>query len=96
MLPFLLRYVSKFVRKIDRMATGENLKFTNLYVKNLAEDMTEDALHEMFSKFGKVCNVVIMKDGKGNSRGFGFVNFESPEEARKAVDVLNGAQMGNY
>ncbi|XP_031267715.1 polyadenylate-binding protein 6-like [Pistacia vera] len=88
-------YVSKFVKKIDRIATGENLKFTNLYVKNLAEDMTEDALHEMFSKFGKVCNVVIMKDGKGNSRGFGFVNFESAEEARKAVDVLNGALMGS-
>ena len=42
------------------------------------------------------CDVVIMKDVKGKSKGFGFVKFKSLEEARKAVEVLNGAQLGKY
>lgn len=93
---FFLRYVAKFVRKSDRTATSESLNFTNVYVKNLVEDVTEDFLHEIFSKFGKVSNVVIMKDENGKSRGFGFVNFQLPEEARKAIDVMNGEQLGKF
>ncbi|KAL5755896.1 hypothetical protein ACOSQ2_020642 [Xanthoceras sorbifolium] len=88
-------HVSKFLKKNDRTAACEDLKFTNLYVKNLVKDVTEGFLREMFSKFGEVCDVVIMKDVKGRSRGFGFVKFKSPEDARKAIEVLNGAQLGS-
>ncbi|KAI9160592.1 hypothetical protein LWI28_009775 [Acer negundo] len=88
-------HVSKFLKKNDRTAAGEDLKFTDVYVKNLVKDVTEDFLREMFSKFGEVCDAVIMKDVKGKSKGFGFVKFKSPEEARKAVEVLNGAQLGS-
>ncbi|KAK8608412.1 hypothetical protein V6N13_023836 [Hibiscus sabdariffa] len=87
-------YVSKFVRKSER-TTAEEEKFTNLYVKNLLDDITEDRLKEMFSGYGKICSVVIMKDDKGVSRGFGFVNFQSPDDAKKALEAMNGVQFGS-
>ncbi|XVF25070.1 hypothetical protein REPUB_Repub13aG0182000 [Reevesia pubescens] len=88
-------YVSKFVKKIERTAAAEEEKFTNLYVKNLVDGMTEDILKEMFSRYGKVCSVVIMKDGKGSSRGFGFVNFQFPDDAKKALEAMNGVHLGS-
>ncbi|MBA0599265.1 hypothetical protein Gorai_005495 [Gossypium raimondii] len=88
-------YVAKFVRKSERTTSSEEEKFTNLYVKNLFDDMTEDLLKEMFSRYGKVCSVVIMKDGNGMSRGFGFVNFQSPDDAKKALEAMNGLQLGS-
>ncbi|KAL6335720.1 hypothetical protein AAG906_039483 [Vitis piasezkii] len=88
-------YVSKFVKKCERKEASEETKFTNVYVKNLGEDLTEDIIRDKFSEFGKVGTVVIMKDGNGKSRGFGFVNFESPDEAKKAVEALNGAMLGS-
>ncbi|EOY26974.1 Poly(A) binding protein 6, putative isoform 3 [Theobroma cacao] len=88
-------YVSKFVKKSERTAAAEEEKFTNLYVKNLVDGMTEDLLEEMFSRYGKVCSVVVMKDGKGSSRGFGFVNFQSPDDAKKALEAMNGVQLGS-
>ncbi|OWM77099.1 polyadenylate-binding protein 6-like isoform X2 [Punica granatum] len=88
-------YVCKFVRKSERMETYQKPTFTNLYVKNLGEDMTEDCLQDKFSEFGKVSNVVIMKNGEGKSKEFGFVNFETPEAAMKAMEALNGSLLGS-
>ncbi|KAK6911983.1 RNA recognition motif domain [Dillenia turbinata] len=88
-------YVSKFMKKSERKPAAEEPKFTNVYVKNLDEDLTEDLLREKFSKFGKTCSVVIMKNSDGKSRGFGFVNFESSEDAQKAVQAMNGALLGS-
>ncbi|KAI6690105.1 hypothetical protein NL676_026933 [Syzygium grande] len=88
-------YVSKFVKKSERTSFSEEPEFTNLYVKNLEEDVTMDHLRDKFSEYGKVSNVVIMKDIDGKSRGFGFVNFESPQAAKKAVEALNGSIMGS-
>lgn len=93
---FLFRYVSKFVKKSERMAAQEELNFTNLYVKNLSEDTTEELLRDQFSKFGKVSSVAIMKDNQGKSRGFGFVNFESSDDAKNAIGALNGAFIGKH
>lgn len=78
-----------------RTNASELMAFTNLYVKNLAKDVTEDSLREMFSKFGEVCDVVIKKDVTGKSKGFGFVKFKSPADAKKAVEDLNGTPQGN-
>ncbi|GMI93763.1 poly(A) binding protein 6 [Hibiscus trionum] len=88
-------YVSKFVRRSKRTTADEEDKFTNLYVKNLLGDMTEDRLKEMFSRYGKIFSAVIMKDDKGISRGFGFVNFLSPDDAKAALEAMNGVQIGS-
>ncbi|XP_068303087.1 polyadenylate-binding protein 6-like [Pyrus communis] len=88
-------YVSKFVKKSDRIPAQDESKFTNLFVKNLAEHVTEDLLRELFSQYGSVYSLAIMKDEKGKSKGFGFANFESPEEAKKAVEGMNGALLGS-
>lgn len=92
---FIGRYVSKFVKKSERTAaSAEEEKFTNLYVKNLVDGITEELLEERFSRYGKIISVVIMKDDKGSSKGFGFVNFQSPDDAKKALEAMNGAQLG--
>ncbi|KAK1285339.1 Polyadenylate-binding protein 5 [Acorus calamus] len=77
-------YVSKFVKK----------SFTNLYVKNFPPETTNDGLQNMFSDFGKVQSAFVMTDSEGNSRGFGFVNFQSSEDAKKAIERMNGMQIG--
>nr|GMD14721.1 polyadenylate-binding protein 6-like [Ipomoea batatas] len=80
-----------FKKKEERvMDAFKEQNFTNLYVKNFGYNMTKDLLREKFLRYGKVNNVVIMRDEEGNSRGFAFVNFDSDEEARKAVETLNG------
>lgn len=90
----LSRYVTKFVKKSERQAACEEPSFTNVYVNNLDNELTDDLLKEKFSTFGTVKNAAIMKDDHGQSRGFGFVCFESPEDAKKAVETMNGAQIG--
>lgn len=88
------RYAGKFVRKTDRVLPNPDAKYTNLYIKNLDPDVTEEALREKFFEFGKIASLVISKDENGMSRGFGFVNFESPEDAKRALEALNGLQLG--
>ena len=67
----------------------------NLYVKNLSDDIDDERLRAEFTPFGTITSCVIMRDDKGNSRGFGFVCFTQPEEATKAVTELNGRMVGN-
>ncbi|KAF5823704.1 hypothetical protein HanRHA438_Chr01g0042031 [Helianthus annuus] len=88
-------YVGKFMKKSDRVLPGLDIKFTNLYIKNLESDMTEEVLEKSFAKFGKIVSLVIAKDENRISRGFGFVNFESPDDARKAVEDMNGFSLGS-
>ncbi|CAN9515491.1 unnamed protein product [Ophioblennius macclurei] len=69
------------------------MKFTNIYIKNFGEDYTDDKLKELFSEFGKTLSVRVMKDEKGSSRGFGFVNYAHHEDAQRAVDEMNGREI---
>ncbi|CAO3624780.1 unnamed protein product [Mucor hiemalis] len=67
-------------------------RFTNLYVKNIATDVTEDELRDLFGAFGRVSSLLIQRDEYNNSKGFGFVNFELPEDAERAVDQLHDSE----
>jgi polyadenylate-binding protein len=64
-------------------------RFTNIYVKNIALDVAEDELRRLFGTFGRVSSLLIQRDEYNNSKGFGFVNFEVPEDAEKAVNKLH-------
>ena len=84
------------MKKSERTLPGAELKFTNLYVKNIDPDVTEETLTQKFSEFGNITNLIIMKDEDNQPKGFGFINFETPDEAKQAVEAMNGAVLGNY
>ena len=66
----------------------------NIYVGNLAHEATEDGLRQAFEEFGQVESVNIIKDKfSGESRGFGFVEMPSKDEARKAIEEMNGKDL---
>uniref|UniRef100_A0A3Q3F0V2 Polyadenylate-binding protein n=1 Tax=Labrus bergylta TaxID=56723 RepID=A0A3Q3F0V2_9LABR len=69
------------------------MKFTNVYIKNFGEDYSDEKLKEVFSSFGRTLSVRVMRDERGRSRGFGFVNYANHEDAQKAVDEMNGKEI---
>lgn len=61
-----------------------------LYVGNLEYTVTGDQLREHFAQAGTITDaVVITHRDTGRSRGFGFVEFEKDEDAKKAIDMFN-------
>jgi RNA recognition motif-containing protein len=65
-----------------------------LYVGNLASEVTEQDLTHNFSSVGKVVSAVIIKDRYSNqSKGFGFVEMETEELARQAIERFNGGEL---
>lgn len=61
-----------------------------LFIGNLPWSIDSEQLNEIFSKFGKIVEaVVITERHSGRSKGFGFVEYETEEAAQKAVDELN-------
>ncbi|XP_019492451.1 PREDICTED: polyadenylate-binding protein 1-like [Hipposideros armiger] len=89
-------FVGHFKSRQEREAElgARAMDFTNIYVKNLQADVDEQGLRGLFSQFGKMLSVKVMRDDSGNSRGFGFINFETHEEAQKAVMDMNGKEVG--
>jgi len=85
-------FVGPFQKKQERGADGQ-VKFTNIFVKNLPTDMSEDALKELFNTYGPTTSIAIMKGEDGVSKGFGFVSFETPEAAAAAVAGHNGTEV---
>lgn len=62
-----------------------------LYVGGLPYSTTDDSLKEAFSQAGTVESAIIISDKMtGRSKGFGFVEMSSDEEAQKAIDMFNG------
>jgi len=69
---------------------GEKMK-KKLYVGNLPYKVTEDDLKDLFKEFETVTEINLITDqATGRSRGFGFVEFSSGEDADKAIESLNG------
>ena len=67
----------------------------NIYVGNLPYSTTPDELREVFAAFGEVAAARIVNDREtGRAKGFGFVEMPNDEEARKAIEALNGNDIG--
>ncbi len=66
-----------------------------LYVGNLTYEVTDSALEQMFAAHGTVQSAqVVMDRDTGRSKGFGFVEMSSDQEAQAAITALNGQQVG--
>lgn len=67
-----------------------------LYVGNLPYQLTVDELKDFFAGAGNITDVAIITDrGTGRSKGFGFVEFATDEDAARAQSMYNGAQLKN-
>uniref|UniRef100_A0A8C1HU94 Poly A binding protein, cytoplasmic 1 b n=1 Tax=Cyprinus carpio carpio TaxID=630221 RepID=A0A8C1HU94_CYPCA len=82
-------FVGRFKSRKEREAElGARAKeFTNVYIKNFGEDMDDDKLKDVFSKYGTAMSIRVMTDENGKSRGFGFVSFERHEDAQRGVNL---------
>ncbi len=66
-----------------------------IYVGNFVYETTEEQLREMFEEFGGVGEVSVVRDQySGRSKGFGFVDMPSNDEANKAIEGLHGKEVG--
>lgn len=72
-------------------------RFTNVYVKNFADELDKEKLDKMFSKFGEITSSAVMTDADGKSKGFGFVAFKKPEEAEQvSINISYCVQMNIF
>ncbi|XP_076470572.1 RNA-binding protein 39-like isoform X3 [Babylonia areolata] len=88
----------------NRMAMASSMMAANskavqsgpmrLYVGSLHYNITEDMLKGIFEPFGKVDDVKLMRDHEtGRSHGYGFLTFRNPDDAKKAMEQLNGFEL---
>ena len=67
----------------------------NIYVGNLPYGINRDQLRDVFAAYGEVAAARIVTDREtGRSKGFGFVEMNNDEEAKKAIEALNGNDIG--
>lgn len=64
-----------------------------MYIKNIHDEVDDDVLRARFTEFGNITSAKVMRDDKGISRGFGFVCYSTPEEAKSAVNSMRGNSM---
>ena len=68
-----------------------------LYIGNIGPNADKATLKALFAMFGKVKEAYIVKDERtGQSKGFGFVEMSTDEEAHRAISTLDGKDCGGY
>ena len=66
----------------------------NIYVGNLPYNLSEEELQNVFAEYGAIDKVTIIMDREtGQSKGFGFIEMTNDEEAERAIEALNGAEL---
>ena len=66
----------------------------NIYVGNLAADVTDEDLKDLFSEYGSITSVKVIKDMyTGSSKGFGFVELSNNEKAKTSITELNAKEL---
>lgn len=67
----------------------------NLFCKNLDPEIDSNQLFTHFRQFGQIVSARVMRNEAGDSRGFGFVSYQTPEQAAAAMHAMNGAVLGS-
>ncbi|XP_072175907.1 polyadenylate-binding protein 4-like [Diadema setosum] len=88
-------YVGYFIPRKERLMQmgDQQKKFTNVFLKNLADDVDDQKLMEFGSQYGKILSAKIMHDEFGKTKGFGFISFENHEAAQECVKQVNGMEI---
>ena len=63
-------------------------------MQNLEKNITTRELHDTFADFGEILSCKVAVDKEGKSKGYGFVHFAEPTAAKRAIEDVNGAQLG--
>jgi len=86
--------VERQVRARQSQSRGAKAIPSRLFVGSLSWDTNDENLREVFSKYGRVTDAVVICDrNTGKSRGFGFVVMEDRKDAAKAIEELDGAEI---
>ncbi|KAH8103123.1 hypothetical protein BXZ70DRAFT_773261 [Cristinia sonorae] len=67
----------------------------NLFIKNLDLSIDSNGLFAHFRQFGQIVSARVMRNEGGESRGFGFVSYQTPDQASAALHAMNGAVLGS-
>lgn len=88
-------FVGRFKTRDHRVKeTGErNKQYTNVFIKNLPENYSEEQLNELVAKNGNPLSVKLMTDELNNSKNFGFASFANHEEADTCVSAVNDLEV---
>ena len=80
-------------RASEKKPSSVGPSFTNLYVKNFPRaEFDDNDLQAIFSKYGEISSAVVMRDENQQSKGFGFVCFKDPADARRALKDFEEAK----
>ncbi|KAF2860208.1 splicing factor, CC1-like protein [Piedraia hortae CBS 480.64] len=85
---------NRLARANEGATTQSNgVPFHRLYVGNIHFSITEEDLKNVFEPFGELEFVQLQKEDQGRSRGYGFVQFKDPGEAKDALEKMNGFEL---
>lgn len=76
---------------VDRSGVKNKEKF-NIFVKKIPKEVTHKEFHEYYAKFGNIVSLRLAEDDEGESMGYGFVMYETEEEANKAIKETDGVE----